>query len=341
MTVAFPLSRLHSILDQFGARLAIALVLLLSAGLAQAAEIYVDGVACQLSDAITAANTDQAQYGCAAGAGADTLILTRDIQLQLGNLPSITSDISIEYGGLAAQEESCGDEDPPVQTREDPTPTTEPSNNSTPTNDPSNNPSPTDSPSNNPSPTDDPSNNPTPNTEPNTNPTPTDDPSNNPTPTADPRNNPTPTNDPSNNPTPTNDPSNNPSPTADPSNNPTPTDDPNNNPTPTDPSDPPEQTFFQPTEPPTLGDPPGTITATATLPPGAGDPEANSAPAIPERCLHVVALGENLYRIALQYGISLRDFSNFNRLSSDDQLTEGQRLIIPHEDCLQFVPYKG
>ncbi len=332
MTVASPLSRLHSILDQFGARLAIALVLLLSAGLAQAAEIYVDGVACQLSDAITAANTDQAQYGCAAGAGADTLILTRDITLQLGTLPSITSDIHIEYGGLAAQEETCDDQ----ETREDPTPTTDPNTNPTSTADPRNNPTPTDDPSNNP--------------------TPTDDPSNNPTPTDDPSNNPTPTDDPSNNPTPTDDPSNNLTPTDDPSNNPTPTADPNNNPTPPDPNDPPEQTFFQPTDPPTISDPdatltvvakltltaPGTVTATATLPPGAGgDPEANAAPGIPERCMHVVALGENLYRIALQYDISLRDFSTFNRLSSDDQLIEGQRLIIPYEDCLQFAPYKG
>lgn len=95
-----------------GARFLLLLAILLSAGVAQAAEIYVDGVACQLSDAITAANTDQAIFGCAAGSGADTLILTRDIKLQLGNLPGITSDITLEYNLAAALSTSCGDSPP-------------------------------------------------------------------------------------------------------------------------------------------------------------------------------------------------------------------------------------
>ncbi len=329
MTVSLPLSTLHSILDHFGARLAIALILLLSAGLTKAAEIYVDGVSCQLSDAIIAANTDAAQFGCSAGAGADTLILLRDIKLQFGNLPSVTSDISIEYGGLAAQEESCDEEDPPEANSEDLTPTESPGNNPTPTDDPSNNPTPTDNPNN-------------------------------------PSNNPTPTDDPSNDPTATDDPNN-------PSNNPTPTDDPGNNPTPTDPSDPPEQTFFQPTDPPAIGDPPvspdatltvsakltltapgaatatatattpGATTATATLPPGGGlgDPEANSAPDIPSHCIHVVARNENLYRISLLYGMTLREISSFNGLVSDDNVLEGQELIIPFDECLQYAGLKG
>ncbi len=120
----FSLSTLHKRLYLLSpilrSRIGIALIVLLTAGAAQAAEIYVDGVGCQLADAIIAANTDQALYGCAAGAGADTLILTRDIKLQLGDLPTITSDISIEFADLAAQDCDNITDDPPDDPNDDP-----------------------------------------------------------------------------------------------------------------------------------------------------------------------------------------------------------------------------
>lgn len=120
----FSLSTLHKRLYLLSpilrSRIGIALIVLLTAGAAQAAEIYVDGVGCQLGDAIIAANTDQALYGCAAGAGADTLILTRDIKLQLGDLPTITSDISIEFTDLAAQDCDNTTDDPPDDPNDDP-----------------------------------------------------------------------------------------------------------------------------------------------------------------------------------------------------------------------------
>ena len=65
--------------------------------LVHAADIEV-GVDCNLADAITAANTDAAVGGCAAGSGADTITLTSDIALDAG-LPRIASDLRIEGGG--------------------------------------------------------------------------------------------------------------------------------------------------------------------------------------------------------------------------------------------------
>jgi len=122
-------------------RLGIALLLLMVAGTVHGAQIYVDGVACQLADAITAANTDTAQYGCASGSGADTLILTRGFNLQIGNLPQITSAITIQLGALQAQED-CGDkpvEDPPPTFPEDKPPNKNDDPTDTPTATPSDN----------------------------------------------------------------------------------------------------------------------------------------------------------------------------------------------------------
>ncbi len=53
----------------------LALLLALGQLPALAATITVDGTACRLIDAITAANTDNATAGCAAGGGADTIML--------------------------------------------------------------------------------------------------------------------------------------------------------------------------------------------------------------------------------------------------------------------------
>lgn len=62
-----------------------------------AAIIRVDE-ACSLHDAILAANTDSPAGGCPAGAGADTIVLTRDVTLSQA-LPVIESVISIEGVG--------------------------------------------------------------------------------------------------------------------------------------------------------------------------------------------------------------------------------------------------
>ncbi len=53
---------------------------------------------CTLTDAIIAANSDQAEGGCPAGRGADTIALSQDITLS-DELPAITSDITIEGNG--------------------------------------------------------------------------------------------------------------------------------------------------------------------------------------------------------------------------------------------------
>ena len=277
-----------------GARYVLLLGLLLSAGVAQAAEIHIDGVACQLSDAIRAANTDQAVFGCSAGAGADTLILTRDVKLQLGALPSITSDITIEFAGLAAQQcDSDDNEEPP----DDP-------------NDPPINDDPPDDPN-----------------DPPINDDPPDDP---------------------------NDPDDPPDDPDDPPDNPNfpPSDDNDEFPTPS-----PTKRVNDPGETPTNTataslTPDGTATALATVsgtpdltktatPAATETPSANIVPGIPNYCLHVVAYGENLYRIALKYELTVREMSNFNKLLSDDRLEEGQILIIPHNDCHQYAALKG
>ena len=62
-----------------------------------AADIAVDAD-CSLADAIIAANRDRAEGNCPAGRGADIIILSQDITLD-GNMPKITSDITIEGNG--------------------------------------------------------------------------------------------------------------------------------------------------------------------------------------------------------------------------------------------------
>lgn len=71
-------------------------------GETRAASITVDKSAdddsngtCTLWDAITAANTDTATNGCAAGNGADTITLGVNITLG-ASLPNITTEITIE-----------------------------------------------------------------------------------------------------------------------------------------------------------------------------------------------------------------------------------------------------
>ena len=60
--------------------------------------VTLNGTACHLDDAITAANGDTATGSCPAGSGDDTIILTSDITLS-ARLPNITSTITIEGAG--------------------------------------------------------------------------------------------------------------------------------------------------------------------------------------------------------------------------------------------------
>ena len=243
------------------------IVVALYAGNALAGDIYVDGVACQLADAIIAANTDQAIYGCLAGDGADNLILLRNISLQIGTLPSITSDITIVSSGVDIQECACGE------------------------NNPNNPPEP---------------------------PALIDPPADTPTSTALPR-------------------------TATPaalSRTATPTAL-SETATPTALSDTATPTALSETATPTALSETATPTAPTSSeiePPNADIIEISS---VRSACVHVVARGENLFRIALQYNMTVGRFSSFNNLLSNDTLVEGQELIIPVDACQKYAPSKG
>jgi parallel beta-helix repeat protein len=77
-----------------------ALLLALGHGPAHATTIPVDGTVCTLADAITAANTDMPSGGCAAGSGADTLVLDPGSTHTLTSaLPTISSDLTINGQG--------------------------------------------------------------------------------------------------------------------------------------------------------------------------------------------------------------------------------------------------
>ena len=65
-------------------------------------------------------------------------------------------------------------------------------------------------------------------------------------------------------------------------------------------------------------------TATATLQPTAS-PTATSTPV---NCVHIVAEGENLFRIALVYGTTVEALSDLNRLTGDT-VQLGQELLVP------------
>lgn len=89
---------------KLGAALAgVALTLALSSAPVQAATITADGTTCTLIDAISAANTDTATGGCAAGSGADTIDLLGNVTLVsaigFSGLPEINSVITINGNG--------------------------------------------------------------------------------------------------------------------------------------------------------------------------------------------------------------------------------------------------
>jgi len=49
----------------------------------------------------------------------------------------------------------------------------------------------------------------------------------------------------------------------------------------------------------------------------------------PQGIVHVVQPGENLYRIALRYGVSVEDLAKANRIEDPRDLRVGMRLLIP------------
>jgi murein DD-endopeptidase MepM/ murein hydrolase activator NlpD len=52
----------------------------------------------------------------------------------------------------------------------------------------------------------------------------------------------------------------------------------------------------------------------------------------PESTVHVVQRGENLYRIALHYGVSVEEIAEANGITDESQLEVGTRLTIPHPE---------
>ncbi len=78
-------------------------LLLELAGTASAATINVDGVTCNLNNAVTAANTDTATGGCDAGVGDDVLELPIDGMLNLTVTASITSNVTINGNNSTIQ----------------------------------------------------------------------------------------------------------------------------------------------------------------------------------------------------------------------------------------------
>jgi hypothetical protein len=76
---------------------ALALLLALCAVPARAATIHVDGDACELADAIVAANFDAEAGGCSAGEGSDVIVLDANVTLA-ATLPSVTSPVTLQAG---------------------------------------------------------------------------------------------------------------------------------------------------------------------------------------------------------------------------------------------------
>ena len=91
-------------------------------------------------------------------------------------------------------------------------------------------------------------------------------------------------------------------------------------------------------------DPPDPPDDTPEPPPPAATPTASPVPPTPTLapdCIHIVKAGENLFRIAILYNMTVREISSFNNLLRDDQLSVGQELTIPFEHCESPTPLKG
>src|SRR5262249_55814723 len=77
-------------------------------------------------------------------------------------------------------------------------------------------------------------------------------------------------------------------------------------------------------------EPSATYVPTTTLEPTTTPfPQPTSGPVVLAPIVHVVARGENLYRIALSYGVSVQALANNNRIVDTSQVYVGQQLFIP------------
>ncbi|HEX2908859.1 MAG TPA: LysM peptidoglycan-binding domain-containing protein [Phototrophicaceae bacterium] len=61
------------------------------------------------------------------------------------------------------------------------------------------------------------------------------------------------------------------------------------------------------------------------------------APAAAQQTVHVVQPGENLFRIALQYGVGMDAIAQANGISNTAQIYAGQQLVIPNYDAAPAV----
>ncbi len=85
-----------------------------------------------------------------------------------------------------------------------------------------------------------------------------------------------------------------------------------------------------------------TATAMGVLPPAtlAPLPGATLAPAMASAdCVHVVQRGQNVYRIALRYGVTIADIARANGLANAAVVRVGQELVIP--GCGNLTPTPG
>jgi LysM repeat protein len=80
-----------------------------------------------------------------------------------------------------------------------------------------------------------------------------------------------------------------------------------------------------------LATPHPTLIAAASPPPSAGAPSPTRAESVTSgmSVVHTVQVGENLFRIAQEYGVSLQALATINHLTDPAIITVGQRLIIP------------
>ncbi|NPV66515.1 MAG: LysM peptidoglycan-binding domain-containing protein [Anaerolineae bacterium] len=85
-----------------------------------------------------------------------------------------------------------------------------------------------------------------------------------------------------------------------------------------------------------------TATAMGVLPPVTMTPipGAPLAPALATSdCVHVVQRGQNVYRIALRYGVTIADIARANGLANSAVVRVGQELVIP--GCGNLTPTPG
>jgi LysM repeat protein len=82
------------------------------------------------------------------------------------------------------------------------------------------------------------------------------------------------------------------------------------------------------------------VFATQTAAAGGGEPAltptAGEQVEMPDTCTHVVQPGENLYRIALRYGLSVEAMAAANNITNSSLVHVGQQLTIPN--CGQPAP---